>query len=130
MAYRYLPADNFIGPARFPNRASQVLQLRGNYDDCRVQGTRQLYPLKVGEDYSKSKHKKLRKIPIHQYGQQKVVAGVLRLAESMPFFCKTTKFFGKTRQSDYLEYTPLLQLQPALGLMRYNRFYVLEINLP
>ena len=87
----YLLAGNFMGPARFPDRASQVLQLRGDYDYCRVPGTRQLYPLKVGEDNSKSKHKKLRKIPIHQYGQKKGVVGVLRHAgsKSAPYFVLT-----------------------------------------
>ena len=38
----------------------------------RVLGTRQLSPLEVGEDNSKFKPKKLRKIhQIHQYGQTK-----------------------------------------------------------
>ena len=47
------------------------LQTRGDYDYCRVPGTRQLSPLEVGEDNSKLEPKKLRKIQIHQYGQTK-----------------------------------------------------------
>ena len=35
---------------------------RGDYDYCRVPGTRQLSPLEVGEDNSKFEPKKLRKI--------------------------------------------------------------------
>ena len=38
---------------------------RGDYDYCRVPGTRQLSPLEVGEDNSKFEPKKLRKIQIH-----------------------------------------------------------------
>ena len=45
--------------------------VRGDYDYCRVLGTRQLSPLEVGEDNSKLEPKKLRKIQIYQYGQTK-----------------------------------------------------------
>ena len=44
---------------------------RGDYDSCRVSGTRQLSPLEVGEDSSKFEPKKLRKNQVHQYGQTK-----------------------------------------------------------
>ena len=42
---------------------------RGDYDYCRVPGTRQLSPLEVGEDNSNLEPKKLRKIQTHQYSQ-------------------------------------------------------------
>ena len=48
-----------------------TVKLRGDYDYCRVPGTRQLSPLEVGEDNSKSEPKKLGKIQIDQYGQTK-----------------------------------------------------------
>ena len=49
----------------------RLLHTRGDYDYCRVLGTRQLSILEVGEDNSKSKLKKLRKTQSHQYGQTK-----------------------------------------------------------
>ena len=55
---------------------------RGDYDFCRVPGTRQLSPLEVGEDNSKFEPQKLRKIQIHQYGQTKGCYRGFRHAES------------------------------------------------
>ena len=43
----------------------------GDYDYCRVLGTRWLSPIEVGEDNSKFESKELRKTQIHQYGQTK-----------------------------------------------------------
>ena len=45
--------------------------IRGDYDYCRVPGTPQLSPLEVGKITQILKHKKLRKIEMHQYGQTK-----------------------------------------------------------
>ena len=44
---------------------------RGDYEYCRVPGTRQLSPLEVGEDNLKFEPEKLRKIQVHQYRQTK-----------------------------------------------------------
>ena len=47
--------------------AENEVYIRGDYDYCRVPGTRQLSPLEVGEDISSLEPKKLRKIQVHQY---------------------------------------------------------------
>ena len=57
-------------PGQTTNR-NVAHSFRGDYDYCRVPGTRQLSPLEVGEDNSKFEPKKLRKVEIHQYGQTK-----------------------------------------------------------
>ena len=54
----------------------------GDYDYCRLPGTRQLSPLDVGEDNSNLKPKKLRKIKSLNMVKQEVVIGVFRHAES------------------------------------------------
>ena len=51
--------------------AEWLAVIRGDYDYCRVPGTRQLSPLDVGEDNSNLETKKLRKNQVHQYGQTK-----------------------------------------------------------
>ena len=54
----------------------------GNYDYCRVMGTRQLSPLEVGEDNSKFEPKKLKKFKFINMVKQKVVIRVFKNAES------------------------------------------------
>ena len=58
---------------------SLIIELRGDYDYCRVPGTWQLSPLEVGEDNSKLEPKKFKSIDMVK---QKVVIGVFRHAES------------------------------------------------
>ena len=67
----------------------RLLHTRGDYDYCRVPGTRQLYILEVGEDNSKLKLKKLRKTQIHQYGQTKGFYGGFQVCwvRIWPPFC-------------------------------------------
>ena len=55
---------------------------RGDYDYCRVPGTRQLSPFEVGDDNSKLKHKNWEKVKSINTVKQKVVLGVTRHAES------------------------------------------------
>ena len=55
---------------------------QGDYDYCRVPGTRRLSPLEIGEDNSKFKHKNLRKFKSINMVKHKVVIGVFRHAES------------------------------------------------
>ena len=51
--------------------SSWMIQKGGDYDYCRVSGTRQLSPLEVGEDNSNFKPEKLRKFRFHRYCQTK-----------------------------------------------------------
>ena len=48
----------------FHSECSLPISYRGDYDYCRVLGTRQLYPLEVGEDNPKSAPKKFKLVQI------------------------------------------------------------------